>query len=92
MNKIILTVVLVFSLLIPLHSAWAISEIELWFQPERETELTKVHKIADELGQEIGIKIIPRVADCYPQILTALTRKKPVLRLGKAGLNVGVGG
>ena len=38
-----------------------------------------MQKIADELGQEIGIKMIPHIADCYPQILTALTQKKPVL-------------
>ena len=62
-----------------LSSAWAVSEINLYFPPEWKDQPESVYKIADGLSQEVGIKISPQIVDCYPEVLTALSQKKPTL-------------
>ena len=60
-------------------SVWAVSEINLYFPPKWKDQPEVAYKITAELSREVGINIIPQIADCYPEILTALTQKKPVL-------------
>lgn len=62
-----------------LSSAWAVTEINMYFPPKWKDQPEAAHKITNGLSREVGIKIIPQIADCYAEILTALTQKKPVL-------------
>ncbi len=66
-------------LLTPTQSALALSEINLYFPPNWAAHSAAAGQIANGLGHELGIKIIPNISSCYPEILIALTEKKPVL-------------
>lgn len=79
MKKIFLTLATISILFATLSSAWAVSEINLYFPPEWKHQPEEAYKISDGLSNEVGIRIIPQIADCYPEILTALSRKKPVI-------------
>jgi len=79
MKKIFLLLTTISILLTSFSSAWAVPEINLYFPPIWKEKPKAANKIAHELSLGIGIKIIPQIADCYPEILTALSQKKPVL-------------
>ena len=79
MKKIFLILATITILFATLSSAWAVTEIYLYFPPQWQDKIEEAEKIADGLSQEVGVKIMPRIATCYPEILTALTQKKPVL-------------
>ena len=62
-----------------LSPALAVTKIDLYFPPVWKNKPEAAGKIAAGLSRETGNKIIPHIADCYPEILTVMARKKPVL-------------
>lgn len=76
--KFLLSITIGIFLLSPVNSVWAISEINIYFPPNWK-EMPAADQIADGLSQTVGIKFTPHIADCYPEIFTALSQKKPVL-------------
>ncbi len=60
-----------------LAPAWAAPEVKLWFPSDTKAEVAQ--KIADGLSLKSGMKIVPRIAKDYPEILSALSEKRPNL-------------
>jgi ABC-type phosphate/phosphonate transport system substrate-binding protein len=78
MKKIAYLLVTITALLATLGSAWAV-EVNIYFPPAWKNQSEKAARIAEGLSQEVGIKITPHIAECYPEILNALLQKQPVL-------------
>jgi ABC-type phosphate/phosphonate transport system substrate-binding protein len=77
MKKIAYVLATTAVLLSTLGAASAV-EINIYFPPDWKNQPERAAKIAEGLTQEAGIKINPYIADCYPEILTALTQKQPI--------------
>lgn len=78
MKKYMYLFVVMFLLFTTLGSAAAV-EVNVYFPPAWKDQPEKAAQIANGLSEEVDIKIIPHIADCYPEILSALSQKRPVL-------------
>ncbi len=57
--------------------AFAAGAIDLWFSPGWKAKSAKAKTIAAQLSSKSGLKIQPRIANSYPQVLKAFSTDKP---------------
>ncbi|MEJ1357503.1 MAG: hypothetical protein RPU64_03900 [Candidatus Sedimenticola sp. (ex Thyasira tokunagai)] len=57
----------------------ATDTIDLWFAPAWKAKAIKAKAITNELSHKSGLKIRPRIANSYPQILETFATGKPAL-------------
>ncbi|TYO98469.1 ABC-type phosphate/phosphonate transport system substrate-binding protein [Geothermobacter ehrlichii] len=79
MKKLISAVTLVLLISGFCGSAFAIDSLTCWFPPGWKNKADKARTIAKALSEETGIKIRPRIAKSYPEILKAFSTNQPNL-------------
>ena len=73
---VLLTLSFLFCLVQPLFAA---DTLTCWFPPGWKKKAAQAQTIAKALSAESGIKVRPRIAKSYPEILTAFSSNKPNL-------------
>jgi len=79
MKKLVTFLLLTLVYLAPPLAASAQTEIHMWMPPNWKTKSEEAQKIADVLSERSGLKIIPRIANNYTEIMKALSEKNPEL-------------
>ena len=80
MKKLVTVFLLAIACLGHTSVAWATEpDIHLWLTPAWKAHPEEATALANALSEKVGLQIIPRIANSYPEILRALTEKEPEL-------------
>ncbi|HMK64176.1 MAG TPA: PhnD/SsuA/transferrin family substrate-binding protein, partial [Thermodesulfobacteriota bacterium] len=77
MRAVFIASILMFGLLVPM--AVSAAGLLLYYPPEWSNQAPKAKAIAEALSKESGLEIQPRIAQSYPEMITAFSKKEPVL-------------